>query len=198
MKAPDPDEEANLISPPIVAPNSDQSRDCHDESRWRSAIERALLKEAWNLTDTIFTGLAVLDPEIVDRHYTDLSCIHHPILGRITGLELKTAWTSLLSHKFDLALHYNICFVTTSTAEVEWSLRHRHPETGRIILLDGTTQLVFRNNLVIWHHDSFSLRDWFRQALGWKGILLSLVPGWRRFVIRETRHLLELNVIANR
>jgi SnoaL-like domain len=160
---------------------------------WRPSIDIEQVRASWNLTDRLFTAIATHDGEKIAGIYADAARIDHPIAGRLTGAEVKAAWTIFLSRTPYFKFVYLIRHAGARTAEVEWSIRYIFFETGREIALEGVSNLAFEDGRIVFQRDRFSRRDWSRQALGWKGFVLSAIPGWSGFLQSETRRILGLD-----
>jgi ketosteroid isomerase-like protein len=64
-----------------------------------------------------------------------------------------------------------------------WEPHYRFSATGRIVHNIIDAEFIFRDGLIISHHDRFDFARWSRQALGVPGYLL----GWSAFLRNKVR-----------
>jgi SnoaL-like domain len=159
---------------------------------WRPTIDIEQVRASWNRADQLFTAIACQDAAAIQNAYADNAELRHAIVGSLSGPDIKTAWRRFLARTPDLTLSFQICHAGVATAEIVWTLQHRFFENNRPIVIDGTTLLRFSEGRIAFQRDSFSRRDWFRQALGLKGLILSFIPGWSKFLEFEVRRSLDL------
>lgn len=151
--------------------------------------------DCWILVDRFFDAIAHCDPDVVAASYANDATIANPIAGSLSGAEAKIAWTAFMRSAARLSVSYTIVWIAGDLAEVEWEAMFVGVNSNRTVIIDGVTQLEFDDDLIIAQHDHFSLTDWSWQALGWKGGLLALLPGWRGYLHGETRRVLDLGKV---
>jgi hypothetical protein len=64
-----------------------------------------------------------------------------------------------------------------------WEPCYRFSATGRMVHNIIDAEFIFRDGLIISHHDRFDFHRWSRQALGAPGLLL----GWSNFLRNKVR-----------
>jgi len=76
--------------------------------------------------------------------------------------------------------------------KVHWEPRYRFSATGRMVHNIIDAQFIFKDGLIISHHDYFSFWRWSRKALGPVGVLL----GWTSFLKNKVRSQAAANLAA--
>jgi SnoaL-like domain len=163
-----------------------------DRNVWRPTIDIEQVRASWNRADQFFAAIACRNLDAIQNAYGDDAEIAHPVIGLLRGPLVRKAWLAFLKKTPDLTLSYQICHAGVALAEVEWTAQHRFFENDRPIIIHGTTLLRFSEGRITFQCDSFSRRLWFRQALGPKGLILSFIPGWSKFLEFEVRRSLDL------
>lgn len=158
-----------------------------EPSRWRPSIEVEQVRASWNRADQLFRAIRFRDVTRAVAAYASEAQIMHPIVGKLTKDQLSGALTVFINRTKTYELHHEIRLAGPASAHVAWSIDHVLFVTGRRVRISGVSELVFEGDRIVLHRDYLSVRDWSRQALGLKGLVLSWIPSWSRFVAREMR-----------
>lgn len=102
--------------------------------------------------------------------------------------EIAAMWRMLChstrTHGLDAwALEFSEVQADAHTGRAHWEARYRFSATGRRVHNRIQAQFVFRDGLIVEHHDRFDFWSWSRQALGAPGWLL----GWSPLLQRKVR-----------
>lgn len=165
-------------------------------SRGRPSIDIEQMRAAWVTAERLFCALQGGDADALIRFYEPDADFYHPLLGRLRGAQIGSAWRSFLALTPDFGITFRIEQVGPGAAEVSWRQTYRFHLTARPIVITGTSQFLLRRQgaevLIAQQIDRCDRRLWSRQALGLKGFVLSFLPGWRTFVENELRLTLDV------
>lgn len=162
----------------------------------RPSIDIETMRAAWQVTEHFFGALQRHDVDALVRFYAHEAEFFHPLLGRLTQLQVSAAWRRFVQLTPDLSVRFRIEQVGPGAAEASWTQSYLFHLTGRRVSVSGTSQFLLGRQggrlQIIKQIDQCDRRQWSRQALGMKGLLLSFVPGWRTFVENELRLTLDV------
>ncbi len=108
-----------------------------------------------------------------------------PVFPDLDAAQARALWRMLLSRSTDLRVRFAVLQEWAGGAEVEWQAWYTFSASGRPVHNRIRARMVFRDGLIIRHHDHFPFWRWARQALGTKGLLL----GWTPFVRGKVRRM---------
>lgn len=132
----------------------------------RQLIER--FYEAFNRCD----GAAMTACYAPDAHFRD------PAFGDLNGPEVGAMWRMLTGRAEDLSVELRSHDADERAGSANWIATYTF-STGRPVVNDINATLRFANGLIADHVDDFDFGRWARQALGFQGVLVGLLPPLR-------------------
>lgn len=112
-----------------------------------------------------------------NAHFSD------PAFPDLRGDQIGDMWTMLTSRAKDFSLTFEILSARDDRVEVAWEARYPFSRTGRKVVNNVRTEMVFSGDLVQRQTDIFDFHRWSKQALGLPGLLL----GWTSFLQRKVQ-----------
>ena len=127
-----------------------------------------------------------------------LHCYHpevefsDPAFGSLKGEQAGAMWKMLLQRaKGRLKVrHFNVQ-AGEQHGSAEWIAEYVFSQTGRPVVNHIRAEFEFRDGKIFRHTDTFDLGKWARQALGFKGWLVSIFPPLQRKLQKTARRSLE-------
>lgn len=109
-------------------------------------------------------------------HFSD------PVFTNLRGPQAKAMWHMMVVRGQDLKVTYGDITAGADNGRAHWEAAYTF-STGRQVHNVIEAAFVFRDGLIIEHHDSFDLWRWTRMALGVSGQLF----GWTPYVQNKVR-----------
>ncbi|EUC18983.1 nuclear transport factor 2 family protein [Paraburkholderia hospita] len=106
-----------------------------------------------------------------------------PVFVELHGGEVTDMWRMLVSRAQKFTLAFSHVVADGDSGSAHWVASYVFSQTGRTVVNQIDARFVFRDGLIVEHHDRFDLWRWASQALGAKGALL----GWTPFVQNTIR-----------
>ena len=128
------------------------------------------------LITTFYQAFQRLDAEAMAACYSDDVLFSDPAFGELRGRDAGDMWRMLTTRAKDSSLTFDSVQADERTGSAHWVATYLFSQTGNTVVNDIQARFVFRDGKICEHHDSFSLWRWSRQALGFKGLLLSWTP----------------------
>lgn len=123
------------------------------------------------------------DPAII---FTD------PAFGELRGDDAKNMWRMLIFRsKGEIKISFDNVKADDRTGSANWMAEYRFAQTGRKVINRISAEFEFRGGRIIRHTDHFSMWNWARQALGWKGFLLGGTSFFKARIQKQTTGLLK-------
>jgi hypothetical protein len=116
-----------------------------------------------------------------DAHFRD------PAFGDLNGAEVGAMWRMLTSRATDLEVELAHHDASESTGSANWIAHYTFGATGRPVVNDINASFRFADGLIADHVDEFDFGKWARQALGFQGVLVALLPPMRAKVRDRAR-----------
>lgn len=117
------------------------------------------------------------DAQGMSACYHDSVTFTDPAFGRLTGKEVGTMWTMLLSRKeSELKIEYSGISANEVGGEAHWIATYKYGPQKRPVVNKIRSRFKFRDSKIIEQVDDFDLWAWSRQALGPVGFLLGWTP----------------------
>jgi hypothetical protein len=155
--------------------------------RYRPSIEIERVRDSWERAHQHFSALQAGDLVSLLHGYADSAVIHHALFGELNGPEIAQAAHGFQRQIANHAITFQVEAAAAGAARIAWSASYDFLPTGRTVLIDGSTRLLLSPRGIESQVETIDRRAWSRQALGLKGTILSLLPGWRRFLEIELR-----------
>jgi ketosteroid isomerase-like protein len=115
-----------------------------------------------------------------------------PAFGQLKGDDAKNMWRMLVaSSKGNIRITAEQIKADEKTGSAKWTAVYTFSQTGRKVVNKISAVFEFQNGLIVKHTDHFSMWNWARQALGWKGLLLGWTPMLSAKVQKQANALLK-------
>jgi hypothetical protein len=115
-----------------------------------------------------------------------------PVFVELHGDEVRDMWRMLVSRAQEFTLAFSHVTANDVGGSAHWVASYVFSQTGRTVVNPIDARFMFRDGLIVAHHDRFDLWRWASQALGAKGALL----GWTPFVQNAIREQAKLGLAA--
>ena len=161
--------------------------------RYRPSINVERVRLSWNRAHEHFSAFKAGDTDTVLAGYSHAATIHHSLLGKLTSDEIGRAVRGFQRTTRTRAFVFHVERAGVDTAEISWTWSHDFLPTGRRVMMEGETRFLFSSAGIEQQIETIDRRAWSRQALGLKGAVLSLLPGWRSFVEAELRRTMDMD-----
>ncbi|HVN35968.1 MAG TPA: nuclear transport factor 2 family protein [Casimicrobiaceae bacterium] len=103
-----------------------------------------------------------------------------PVFGSLDAGGVAAMWQMLCARGKDLAVVASDIAADGATGGAHWIATYTFSATGSRVVNRIDARFEFRDGRIVRHDDRFDLREWLRQALGWKGALLGWLPPVQR------------------
>jgi ketosteroid isomerase-like protein len=99
-----------------------------------------------------------------------------PVFPALDAAGVAAMWEMLCARGKDLAVVASDIAADAETGRARWIATYTFSATGRRVENRIDAKFRFRDRRIVRHEDRFDLREWLRQALGFKGALLGWLP----------------------
>lgn len=152
------------------------------------------------------TSVAFKNAELIEKFYASFknkdaagmaSCYHEnivfrdPAFGTLKGERAKAMWEMLLSNGSDLEIEYSDIKDNNSGGEAHWQAFYVFGEKERNVHNKIDAQFEFKDGLIIQHIDTFNLKKWAGQALGFGGKLMGGTKFFKKKLQQQTNKMLD-------
>lgn len=139
---------------------------------------------------TFYTAFQHKDAEQMVSLYHDDIEFTDPAFGTLKGVKAKNMWRMLLANSKDLSLEFSQISANEHSGKAHWEANYTFGQTGRKVLNKIDAEFTFKDGKIIKHVDSFNLKTWAKQALGFKGALIGGTAFFKRKLNQKTNALL--------
>lgn len=148
--------------------------------------------------ESFYKAFQEKDAETMVSHYHDAIVFSDPAFGTLKGEQAKNMWRMLCQNAADLKIEYSQIYSTEKEGKAHWEAHYTFRQTNRKIHNIIEASFVFQDGKIIQHRDNFSLHNWAKQALGFKGWLLGGTSFFKSKLQKQTNHLLAKFEAANK
>lgn len=127
-----------------------------------------------------YDGFQQCDAEKMLSCYHDEVVFSDPVFGKLIGNRAKAMWKMLCESADDLRIEYSSIEANEENGSANWEAWYTFSQTGRQVHNKISAKFVFKDGLIIEHHDSFVLRKWASQAFGFKGRIIGGTSFFRK------------------
>ncbi|WP_304234255.1 nuclear transport factor 2 family protein [Jiulongibacter sediminis] len=127
--------------------------------------------------------------EMVDNYHPDIR-FEDPAFGVLHGKDAADMWRMLCKNGKDLQVTYDIIQEDEHKGIVQWEAKYTFSRTGRQVHNKVLAKFRIRNGLIINHEDSFNLKVWAKQAMGFMGLLFGGTAFFKEKLRKNTHRLL--------
>lgn len=127
-----------------------------------------------NIIETFYTAFAAKDPDVMVACYHKDIHFEDPAFGVLKGEKVGQMWRMLCASQKGKEFHVTFSDITYHEGKgtARWEAQYEFSATGRNIHHKIKASFEFKDGKIIKHIDSFSLRSWAHQAMGFKGFLI--------------------------
>ncbi|MFN8160730.1 MAG: nuclear transport factor 2 family protein [Solirubrobacterales bacterium] len=150
------------------------------------------------LIERLYAAFGRSDGEAMAACYTPDAHFRDPAFGDLEGPEVGAMWRMLTGRATDLSIQLRKHRASDEEGTANWRARYTFNQTGRLVENDVQASFRFRDGLIADHLDDFDLGAWARQALGLRGVLVSLLPPLRAKARERARTQLEAFIADER
>lgn len=137
------------------------------------------------LIQRFYTAFQALDAETMATCYAEDVRFSDPVFTGLRGSEASDMWRMLCSRAEGFSLSFDSVHADEHAGSARWVATYCFSSTGRQVVNTIQARFVFRDGLIVEHHDHFDLWRWARQALGGKGLLLGWAPPVQAAIRRQ-------------
>ena len=138
-----------------------------------------------DLLQRFYSAFQKLDAETMAACYAEDVRFSDPVFNGLRGDEAGDMWRMLCSRAEAFSLTFDSVDADEHAGSARWVATYRFSATGRQVVNHIQARFVFRDGLIVEHHDHFDLWRWSRQALGLKGVLLGWAPPVQAAIRRQ-------------
>lgn len=121
---------------------------------------------------TFYEAFKKSDSAGMNACYHDDIVFSDPAFGTLKGADAKAMWTMLCQNGKDVKVEYSNIKTDEHKGTAHWEAWYTFSQTGRKVHNIIDAKFEFKDGKIIKHSDHFNLRNWAKQALGFKGMLL--------------------------
>ncbi|GAB4164782.1 MAG: hypothetical protein Tsb0033_26330 [Winogradskyella sp.] len=142
-----------------------------------------------DLIDAFYDAFQNLDGKKMASLYHKDIIFEDPAFGVLEGNRAKAMWQMLCESQKGKNFRIEVSNITENTAH--WEAFYNFSKTDRNVHNKIDAKFEFKDGLILRHKDTFNLRDWAKQALGFKGYLLGNTSFFKKKLQSQTNHLLD-------
>lgn len=139
----------------------------------------------------LYTGLQNLDAEMMLSCYHPEATFEDPIFKLDSKDEIAGMWGMLCNGAREFEMSFKVLEADDKSGSAQIEAYYLFSSTGRKVHNVINANFLFKDGLIIRHHDRFDFYRWCRQALGFSGILLGWSPFLQKKVQQQARKNLE-------
>lgn len=143
------------------------------------------------LINKFYDSFAALDAEGMTGCYHKDIVFQDPAFGILEGERAANMWRMLCSSQKKMGNNFKVSYSILSENSAHWEAFYTFSKTGRKVHNRIDAHFQFKEGLIVKHTDSFNLRKWAKQALGFKGALIGGTSFFKNQLQRQTNHLLD-------
>lgn len=144
------------------------------------------------LIEHFYRSFATLDAEAMVACYHPEITFSDPAFGSLTGKPAGDMWRMLIERsKGKLEVTFQNVQAGETIGSADWIARYVFSQTGRPVVNHIHAEFEFRDGKIIRHTDHFDLGKWAKQALGFKGWLVALIPAFQQKLRQTARQSLK-------
>ncbi|RLD79960.1 MAG: nuclear transport factor 2 family protein [Bacteroidetes bacterium] len=132
-----------------------------------------------------------------------ISCYHDevefsdPAFGELHGEKAINMWKMLCQNSTDLKIEFSDIVANGNKVSAQWQAWYTFGKTGRKVHNLINAKFEFKDEKIIKHTDTFNLRKWAGQAMGFKGYLFGWTFFFRKNLQLQTNYMLDKYIQSN-
>ncbi len=139
---------------------------------------------------TFYDSFKKLDAEAMIECYSENIVFEDPAFGILNGEKANNMWRMLCQNSKDLKIDYRGVSISGNQGRAIWEAHYTFSQSGRKVHNIIHSKFEFENGKISKHTDTFDLRIWAKQALGFKGFLLGGTSFFKKKLNAQTNKLL--------
>lgn len=160
--------------------------------RIKTELVKNQLMDNAAIIKSFYTSFAAGNAEGMISCYDPAIVFTDPAFGELKGDDAKNMWRMLVQRsKGEIKITFDNVKADEKTGSANWIAEYKFAQTGRKVINKISAQFEFENGKIIKHTDHFSLWNWARQALGWKGFLFGGTSFLKAKIQKQTKGLLK-------
>jgi ketosteroid isomerase-like protein len=126
------------------------------------------------LITEFYQAFSRLDAEAMASCYHKAVVFQDPAFGTVNGATAGNMWRMLCQSQKgkDFVVEFSNVEATEQSGSAHWEAKYTFSKTGRKVHNKINAHFEFSDGKIIKHVDHFDLRNWAKQAMGFKGALL--------------------------
>lgn len=138
------------------------------------------------IIEEFYSGFAAANSRTMNSCYHSEVVFKDPVFGRLGHAEVQDMWEMLIKKsQGDLKIRFSHLKATESTGSADWKAYYTFSSTNRQVKNYIHAEFEFKDGLIYRHTDTFSIYNWSKQALGFKGYLLGWTPFFKKKIQRK-------------
>ena len=129
-----------------------------------------------DLIGRFYDALGRRDAPAMVACYAPDATFSDPVFPALDAAAVAAMWEMLCARGKDLAVVASDISADAEMGRAHWVATYTFSGTGRRVENRIDARFTFRDGRIVRHEDRFDLREWLRQALGFKGALLGWLP----------------------
>lgn len=147
--------------------------------------------ENTQLIEKFYSAFKNKDAASMIACYHDNVVFTDPAFGTLQGDRAKAMWEMLLSNGSDTKIEYSNIQETNTDGTAHWEAYYNFGKKKRPVHNKIDAQFEFQDGLIIKHTDTFNLRKWAGQAIGFSGKLLGGTKFFEKKLHQQTNSMLD-------
>jgi ketosteroid isomerase-like protein len=144
------------------------------------------------LISKFYTAFANLDAEAMASCYHKEVVFEDPAFGILKGEKAGNMWRMLCQSQKgkDFVVTYSGVEAADGKGSARWQAKYTFSQTGRKVHNKIHAHFEFVDGKIIKHTDAFDLKQWAKQAMGFKGALLGGTSFFKNKLQQQTNGML--------
>lgn len=145
------------------------------------------------LIHTFYQAFSKLDAETMVSCYHQNIKFHDPAFGELNGERAKNMWRMLCDSQKnkDFRVIYSKVIANELNGTAHWEAFYTFSKTRRKVHNIINASFEFEDGKIINHQDEFILKNWAKQAIGFKGWLLGNTSFFQKKLQTQTNLMLD-------
>ncbi|CAN5808087.1 nuclear transport factor 2 family protein [soil metagenome] len=144
------------------------------------------------IIQNFYTAFSKGDAEGMISCYDPAIIFTDPAFGELKGEDAKKMWRMLIERsKGEIKITFDNVKADERSGSANWVAEYKFAQTGRKVINKIKAVFEFRDGKIIRHTDHFSMWNWAKQALGFKGFLLGGTSFLKARIQKQTNGLLK-------
>jgi len=124
-----------------------------------------------------YSAFQAKDAKKLSSFYSENIVFEDPAFGVLKGSDVLSMWKMLFESGKDLKVQFEVLDEKGDTVTVKWIANYTFSKTKRSVENHVIAELVFQDEKIVRHKDTFDFYIWSKQAFGGVGVFL----GWTKW-----------------